>query len=446
MSGTGFEMKEVLRTEPKRSSVNQAILFIIPSIVVTIISIILFTQLTALTEQQRHIFSITIIAAIVLSLVGMAGMQLLIYRIIDDPDKDKDGAARRGTNIGIVYSIIFSIIITALVSPYFLNVLHFSLKDFFYFAYLLFLYSAIWVVVSAFWASERYKYPAIIFTFSYLAIFAFTYGAYGYNPAYAISGYAFGTTVLLLLFLLASKIMFRKSEPSYKLSKTFTRLTKLIPQNSAAMMFNIFFVLAIFLDKIIVWVYQGVITGQGLLVTGPYTEGAFLGLIPMFSIATTAYFTRRTKSLVDNRYNGTFGEIVKGIEEYKQVYWTSMNAMLVITLGFMVIVASLVFFFIKDPEVLRILLTYSMGCIFFVVIIFNSTVLVIFGKSTISTYAVLAVIILELATIPLVSINVWYCALGFLVGSFIGFLISFLSTIRLFSNYEYNMFGFLLKS
>jgi uncharacterized membrane protein len=41
---------------------------------------------------------------------------------------------------------------------------------------------------------------------------------------------------------------------------------------------------------------------------------------------------------------------------------------------------------------------------------------------------------------------VWYCALGFLVGSFIGFLISFLSTIRLFSNYEYNMFGFLLKS
>jgi len=350
MSGTGFEMKEVLRTEPKRSSVNQAILFILPSIVVTVISIILFTQLTALTDQQRHIFSVTIIAAIILSLVGMAGMQLLIYRIIDDRDNDKDGAARRGTNIGIIYSVIFSIIITGLVSPYFLNVLHFSLKDFFYFAYLLFLYSAIWVVVSAFWASERYKYPAIIFTFSYLAIFAFTYAAYGFNPAYAISGYAFGTTVLLLMFLLASKIIFRKPDPSYKLSKTFTRLTKLIPQNSAAIMFNIFFVLAIFLDKIIVWVYQGVMTGQGLSVTGPYTEGAFLGLIPMFSIAITAYFTRRTKSLVDNRYNGTFGEILKGIEEYKHIYWTSMSAMLVITFGLLVIVASLVFFLINDPR------------------------------------------------------------------------------------------------
>jgi len=446
MSGTGFEMKEVLRAEPKHSSVNQAMLFILPSIVVTLISIILFTQLTALTDQQRHIFSVTIIAAIILSLVGMAGMQLLIYRIIDDRDNDMNGAARRSTNVGIRYSIIFSIIMVALVSPYFLIVLHFSLMDFFYFAYLLFLYSAIWVIVSVFWAAERYKYPAIIFTFSYLAIFAFTYAAYEFNPAYAISGYTFGTTVLLLMFLLASKIIFRKPDPYHKLSKTFTRLTKLIPQNSAAIMFNIFFVLAIFLDKIIVWVYQGVMTGQGLSVTGPYTEGTFLGLIPMFSIAVTAYFTRRTKLLVDNRYNGTFSEIRKGIEEYKRVYWTSMRAMLLITVGLIVIVTSLVLFLINDPQVLRILLTYSIGCIFFVVIIFNSSVLVIFGKSSISTYAVLAVIIGELATIPLVSINVWYCSLGFLIGSFTGFLISLLSTIRLFSNYEYNMFGFLLKT
>ena len=109
------------------------------------------------------------------------------------------------------------------------------------------------------------------------------------------------------------------------------------------------------------------------------------------------------------------------------------------------IVASLSYFLINDSQVLRILLTVSLGSVFFAVIVFNSVVLVIFGRSSISIYSVLAVIIFELAAIPFVSTDVWYCSLGFLVGSFVGFLISFTYTIRLFANYEYNMFGYLLK-
>ena len=445
MSGTGFELKETSKAGPILHNVNRAILFILPSIVITAVSIALFSQLTSFTQSQHNIFAITIIAAIILSLIGMAGMQVLIYRIVESRDDYADGAAVRSIRIGMVFSFFVSVIIATMAYPYFIYILLFSITDFLYFCGLLFLFSSTWVIVSVFWASEKYGASAVIFTLSYLIIFVLTYSAYQVNSEYAISGYIVGTAVLFLTFILTSIVIFRRPESPRKLSKDLSKLSKIISQNSAAIMFSIFYVLAIFLDKIIVWVYQGITTGQGLLVTGPYTAGSFLGLIPMFSIAVIAYFTGRTKSLVDDRYNGTYSEIHQKIDKYKYIYQTTFKAMWFIAFGISAIVVSLSYFLINDFQILRILLTVSLGSVFFVVIIFNSVVLVIFGKSRISTFAVIAVILFELAAIPFVSADVWYCSLGFLVGSFIGFLISFIFTIRLFSNYEYNMFSYLLK-
>jgi uncharacterized membrane protein len=439
-------MKEICQTGPRFANVNRAILFILPSVVITAVSIALFSQLTSFTKPQLNTFSLTIITAIVLSLVGMAGMQVLVYRIVESRKDYVDGAGSRSIVIGITFSLIFSVILAFLVSPYFIYILHFSITDFIYFASLLFLFSSTWALVSAFWASEKYGHTAAIFTFSYVVIFAITYYAYQLSPTYAITGYTIGTSILFLSFLLASIIIFRKPESHHKFSDDCYKLLKLISQSSAAIMFNIFYVLAIFLDKIIVWAYQGITTGQGLSIAGPYSEGAFLGLIPMSSIAVMAYFARRTKSLVDDRYNGTYSEIQKRIKEYKRIYRSSLRAMLFITFGLCVVVASLSYVLINDFQVLRILLTVSLGSIFFVLIIFNSAVLVIFGKYSTSTYSVLVVIIFELLTIPFVSINVWYCSLGFLIGSFTGYLISSLPINRLFANYEYNMFALLLKS
>jgi len=445
MSGTGFDMKEIGQTGPRNANINRGILFILPSIVITVVSMILFSQITSFTQPQQNIISITIIAAIILSLVGMAGMQVLIYRIVESRNDYADGAASRSIMIGMAYSIIFSVVMAAIVSPYFFNVLHFAFTDFIYFAALLFLYSSTWILVSAFWATEKYGHTAAIFTLSYIVIFALTYFAYQINHAYAIIGYTVGTAVLFLVFLVASAMIFRKPDSIHKFSDDIFRLTTLISQSSTAVMFNIFYVLAIFLDKIIVWVSQGITAGQGLSVAGPYTEGAFLGLIPMLSIAVVAYFARRTKILVDDRYSGTYSEIQKRIEEYKRIYRSSVTAISLITLGLTAVVVLLTYIFINDSQVMRVLLTVSSGSMFFVLIIFNSGVLAIFGKTSTSTYSVLMVIIFELMTIPFVSVNVWYCALGFLAGSFTGFLMSFSPINRLFSNYEYNMFALLLK-
>jgi hypothetical protein len=204
-------------------------------------------------------------------------------------------------------------------------------------------------------------------------------------------------------------------------------------------------VLAIFLDKIIVWVSQGLQSGQGLVVTGIYTTGAFLGLVPMFSIVAAAYFSSRTKQMVLDRYSGTLLEIQNRMSEYKRIYWLSLAAMLMIALLITLLTASISYYYLADVQMLQILLTVAAGSIFFTGIIFNSTVLVVFGKSKISTIAVLLVVVTELVSIPFVQTNIWYAGLAFMVGSFVGFALSFIATMRMFSFSEFKMFRLLLK-
>ena len=65
MSESRLDLKQVYKPEPKNSNVNQAILFILPSIVITIISILLFGQLNVFPEPNHNIFLVTVISAIV---------------------------------------------------------------------------------------------------------------------------------------------------------------------------------------------------------------------------------------------------------------------------------------------------------------------------------------------------------------------------------------------
>lgn len=446
MSGVGFDMKDVNKAQPGFPAVNRAILFIIPSIVITVISIILFSQLTGLSGTQMNVFSITIISSIVISLIGMAGMQLLIYRIVDDREYFKDGATIRAIKMGIVYSLLFSLIISIVLYPVFNGVLGFSLTEYLFFALLLLMYSAIWVFSSAFWASEEYTHPAIIFSISYIAILFCTLFAYQMDHAYTIMGYSVGTAVLFGLLSIVSTVVFRKPKTNHNFGEELSKMFSLASHSGAAIFFSIFYVIAIFLDKIIVWVHQGLASGQGLLVTGTYSVGAFLGLIPMFSIAIMVYFTKRTKSLNDERYNGTFREIQKRVLAYKATYWSSILAMLSVAIGLFALITALSFYYFSDDQILKVLVTIATGSIFFSVIVFNSVVLPIFGKASISTLAVFLVIVFEILSIPFVAYDVWYASLGFLLGSFAGFLISITATMRLFYHFEHNMFRYLLYS
>lgn len=447
MGTVGFNLKDIVKRISKsidRVSITQGILFIAPSLVITLISLALFTLLGGLTAQQLNVFSITIMSAIVLSMVGAGGMHFVIYRIIDEGKSSEDEAAvGRGIRLGIIYSLVFSIVASALLYPYFQNVLNFSLIGFSYFAILLTLFSLTWVFTAAFWATDQYKAPALVFTISYLAVLGLSYGAYRLDPDYIISGYTLGIAVLVLLLVVASVRAFGGQEGAQSLSGNPSTIPKLVSQNYSGMLFQTFYAIAIFLDKIIVWVSEGSVSGNGLMVTSPYTVGAFLGLIPIFGIAALASFANKVKPLAKDRYKGSLLDIQRRIEKYKYFYREGLRTMLVIGFALFILVAIFCFYFIKDPQVLKITVTISLGALLFMVIVYNSVVLPIFRKTSSSTVSMFIVCMVESLAISFVADDIWYASLGFLVGSFIGFLGSHFSTRRLLSEFEYNMFRIL---
>jgi hypothetical protein len=421
-------------------------LFIVPSILATSVSILLFSLLRGLSPEQMNHLSIIMFTAIIISLAAAAGIQLLIYRIIEDHEYFVEDAARRGIKTGILCTLIISLILLAIGTPYFLNVLNFGVTDFLAAIGLTLIYSAVWVITSAFWAAEKNYYPAVFFAIGYAGIFACTYGAYRINHGYALAGFIIGSVFLLVLAWLGALRAFEKPAKAHSMRADLTRIGHLAAQNKSAILFNILYVIALFLDKILVWVVEGHAAGNGLQIVGPYTEGAFLGLIPMLSIGVVAYFSSRTKTLVENRFKGTLTEIQDRIGTYKSAYQKGFITLLSSAFIMGIIVALICYRFIAQAHVLAILIMVICGAIMFSGIIFNSTVLPIFGKSSVSVAAVLAVIAAEITTYPFIATNVENAALGFVFGSLIGFMISTFYTLYLFSNFEFNMFSVLLKS
>jgi hypothetical protein len=280
----------------------------------------------------------------------------------------------------------------------------------------------------------------------YAGIFACTYGAYQINHGYTLAGFTIGSGFLLVLCWLGALRAFGKSVKAHNLRADLKRIGHLAAHNRGAILFNTLYVIALFLDKIFVWSVQGQASGEGLKILGPYTEGAFLGLIPMLSIGVVAYFSSKTKTLVENRFKGTFTEIQNRIEIYKSAYQQGFITLLLSAYILGIIVALIGYRFITQADVMAIMITVICGAVMFSGIIFNSMVLPIFGKSNVSVGAVLAVIAAEIAAYPFIGTNVENAALGFFFGSVIGFGISTVYTLYLFSNFEFNMFNVLVKS
>lgn len=440
MSGVGLSPE--FKPMSKKQAVGQGALFVVPSLVITIISIVFFLQLRYFTAEWLNMFSVTIIAAVVLSLLGTAVIQIVIYRVQDD-SYYRDGAALRGIRLGIFYSIIASLALSAAMAPYFLSGLGFPVTYYLHFVLLMLLYSGTWIITSTFWAVGQYKYPALIFTIAYLVLLASSYGAYQVGQDYAISGYTGGIAILLLLSWLAARMEFARPREEVRLVDDLSGVGRLISQNIPAIIFNFFYVLAIFLDKIIVWAAEGVKSGSGLLVTGEYAIGSFLGLVPLFSIVAAVYFSSRSRALTGDFYKGTLREIQDRIREYKRLYQAGQRMMLVMWTVLFIAMIFVGSYFFASFQIMNVLITMGLGSLLFTAIIYNSSVLPIFGKTIISAVAVVAVCVFEFLSIFFVAYDSWYASAGFLLGSLVGFLISHISTQRLLHDFDYNVFHYL---
>ena len=451
MGAESLSTREVARRTPPhidRTSAAQGVLFIVPSLSITLVSYALFALLTELTAQELNAFSITVMTAIVLSLLGTAGIQFLIYGEVEECRDSRDVEAsakcgRRGIELGLMYALFFSLIAAAGLYPYFVIVLGLSLAQYFHFVALLSFYSMTWVLTASFWAAGENRYPAMIFAISYLVLFALSYAFYLISPSYTITGYTIGIGVLLWLSGVVAHSVFRDDRKAGRSSESDIVRKRSLAREYSGILLHTFLILALFLDKIIVWVSEGLREGTGLMIIGPYTTGAFLGLVPAFSVAAVAYFSYRTRYVAEDMYKGTLFDIRARIAEYRQIYGRGFRSMLLIGLALFAIVASYGFYFVHDAEVFRILVTTAAGVLFFVGIVYNSVVLPMFGKTGVATISMFVVVVCESASAPFVGIDVWYASVGFLVGSFLGYLISDVYRRRLFAAFEYNVFRLL---
>ena len=428
-----------------KGALGQSILFYIPSLATTLFSFVLFATLNGTATGELNKIQVTIMSSVVLSLVLVASIQFLTNTVVREANASEDKINQKPlasgfTRLGILISIIFSIVIAAIVYPYFDQVLHFSGLYFSFFVILLIFYAVIWVLTAALWGSGQYKYPAITFVLSYIVIFVLGDIGYHIGPVDFMVGYIAGVALLLALLSLFSWIMFSGQQKPKGLWQTARMLPELISKNYWGILFQTFFILAIFLDKIIVWISAGTKAGNGLQVMGPYSTGSFLGLVPSFSLVVLAYFTEKVKPLSKNMWTGSLRNIRNNIQEYKRLYRRGLVTMLSSGFVLMVLVVGLSQIITGNVTVTVTALTIGMGILFFEVILFDAFILPVFRKNNVSAFSMIIVCLVEILIGLLVPKNVWFASLGFLIGSFIGFLLSYVTTRRLLSEFDYNAF------
>jgi uncharacterized membrane protein len=426
-------------------ALRDSTLFYLPSLATTLVSFILFATIKGIEPGKLNTIQVTIMASVILSLMLVAGIQFLTNTVIGQintsEDKTKQQALSSGfTRLAILLSFIFSIIVSAIVYPYFSSVLHFSTLDFSFFVILLVCYAFIWVITGAFWALGQHKYPAIIFVFSYIVIFTFGYIGYHLGSVEFMVGYTVGVVLLLALLSLFLLSVFRGQPKPKGLWESARTLPELTSKNYWGMLFQTFLILAIFLDKIIVWASEGIKAGNGLQIMSNYTTGSFLGLIPSFSLVALAYFSEKVKRLSRNMWTGSLNDVRMRIQEYKRLYnmglltmLSSGSVLLALVVGFSQIISG-------DNMITLIALTIGLGVLFFEVILFNAFVLPVFRQSRISTVSVIIMCLTETVIALLVPKNIWFASVGFLTGSFMGFLLSHFTTKKLLSEFDYNAF------
>jgi uncharacterized membrane protein len=436
---------ERLTTTVNKVMLSDSALFIVPSLATTLAPGLLFWLLKDYAASELNAMAVVILSAVILSMVGTAAFQFLIYKkmgednLLERPVAEEKGISTL-LSLGIMTSVVFSILVSGVAYPYFKYVLNYSALQFLFFSVLLVLYSVTWILTASFWAAGKYRYPAFIFAYSYVAIFVLSYSVYQIDPTYTLCGYIAGMAVLVTLLTLAGRRVFGITMERSKLLKVAATMPKLFSAEYWGILFQTFFIIAVLLDKVIVWISEGAREGSGLQVLGPYTTGAFLGLIPTLGIAALAQFTEKVKPSSKDMYKGTLSEIRRRISEYKSLYREGLVTMLAVGLVFLAVAAVFAGYQLRDTRVLTIVLTIGFGALFFEVVLYNSFVLPIFGKSQISTISVLVVCMCEVLTIPFISNNMWYASLGFLVGSIAGFMISHSWTTKLLSNFDYNAF------
>jgi uncharacterized membrane protein len=439
--GSEGEISRKFTTPPPHAMppLAKTALFLVPGVIVTAVSVGLFAMLHRFTVEQFNYFTVTLLSAVILSLIGTSGLQLVIHRIVE-AEPSRAAAMHRTLKLGFICAIALSVITGAAIYPYFIYSLDFPLVYFGYFVLLFFIYCLIWPIMAAFWALEQYQYPAIIFSFGYIGLFILTYSLHLLNSRYTITGYTIGLGTMMVLSIISANLAF--SDEVRVEEKKMPSLAFLLRDNISAILFHVFYILALFLDKILVWVRDGLLAGGGLSFSSDYTIASLLGLMPIFSIASMVYFGAKARPLVQAFYQGKYVHIGQRVRAYKEIYRQGLAVTLASALILLALTVLVAVYLISGWQILPVMGTIGLGAIAFSTIIYNSSVLALFSKIYVSMLSVGIICLTLLAFLPLIVLDTWYAAFGFLVGSLLGSAISQIAVSSIMGQFEYRLFRY----
>lgn len=424
---------------PKSSPVGRALTMMAPSVVTFLITVSLFAVLRDFDEAGLRRFTIAVMAAVILSLLGTAPLTPITIGIIGEGPPRRQ-AVNRAILVGSICCALWSLATSAALYRFMTASAGLSPADFTFMAALTLLQSLVWIVMGTYSATKQYESFASIFILGYVVLSATTYAAHRIGPEYTLAGYTAGVASLLAIGLFGTRQAF-PDRGDTSLPALRPALRAVARGAVAASPFHFLYVVAIFLDKIIVWTWVGHQDHQGLTIYASYTMGSFLGLVPIFALAVTAHFEARATPLVMGLYRGRLSDIQRTAGEYKRLYRRDGRVMSLLGLALLGLAAAVVtLLFRENTEMLRVLLTIGAGCILFSRIIFDYMVLSFFGRTPVSAAAVLLVCVAVMVTIGFVRLNLLYVSFGFLAGSLAGCITSQYLTYRRLRSFEFNVF------
>lgn len=420
---------------PKPSPAGRALTMMAPSVVTFLITVSLFAVLRDFDEAGLRRFTIAVMSAVILSLMGTAPLTPITVGIVSGGPSGRQ-AVNRAILVGGICSVLWCLATSAALYRFLTAGAGLSPADFTFMAGLTLLQSLVWIVMGTYSAAKRYDAFASIFIFGYVVLSATTYAAHRIGPEYTLAGYTAGVAALLAIALYGTRYAFAdrgKARPPALRSVACGAL--------AASAFHFLYVVAIFLDKIVVWTWVGHQDHQGLTISASYTMGSFLGLVPIFALAVTAHFEARATPLVMGLYRGRLSDIQRTAGEYKRLYRQDGRVMSLLGLALLGVAAVVVaLLFRENTEMIRVLLIIGAGCILFSRIIFDYMVLSFFGRTPVSAAAVLVVCVAVMITIGFVRLSLLYVSFGFLAGSLAGCVTSQCLTYRSLRSFEFNVF------
>lgn len=460
MTGVLLEFKEFVRLMHKEVHENikyicDIMLYVIPLMTLLIMYYFLFLFLgEVLSMIEFNKFTIILMLATISSLIIGGGIQVVTSKMASDSQylKVKDKILLKdGIKIGIFYVIFLSFLLAII---FFLNiriVLPFTRVDVIYFYLILTLLSCSWILMTPFWVVKKFKYPAISLTIAYFLIFFLSLSlsisfAFGYDGA--VVGYILGIGILLLLLFFFTIKLFGTSGWIENWEKLILSSPKLIKEQFWPVLFGTLYFLVIFLDKILIWLFEGVKVCQGTFaINSTYDTASFIGLLPVtLGVTIIIYFWRVTEPLLKNLYKGTLEEINRRAERIVMLYKKCLvGSILLPTFIFFLITLAIFEFPNKNVTMINVLIITCVGSIFFSGLAFNFAFLSIMREERISALSMLVVCGMEGIIIVFgLPYNILFAPIGFFIAMLTGFIISLLVVRSKLKNFTYNMFSSLL--